>query len=247
MYKQIDKNKMSGNIATADIINQRKSNGKQAVGLLDNRTTIINGNDVISGSSRKAIQRAVPTVQNLNPHPTPETGTYKAASGHHEIFNSKDYPRSRFSFGKYTRNEVLEKFPHMKVGHRVAAVKDSASGQMVNVEGIQLDHHISWDKIASVMNNDGNYSFYEAKMYYNDQSNLHPVLGGLNAAAGSSGVKMMEEQFPEINAKVASIQTSWMNLQNYINARLEEVGIDPTSLLDYLERIEERIDETLEY
>lgn len=197
----------------------------------------------------KVAQRAVPTSNGQNPHPEPDSGSYKATpSAKHTRYNSKDYPRSKFSFGKYTRNEVLAKYPHSKIGNRIVSVQDQGSGQMVNVEGIHLDHKVSWDIMSGIMNQDNNYSLYEARMYYNDQSNLHPTLGGLNSGAGSSSIQALEQKYPEVNAKIAGIQTSWMNLQNYITAKWQETGgTDVEGLMSYLTSIEDKLDEGLEY
>lgn len=201
-----------------------------------------------SVASSDVSQRAVPTATG-QPHPVPETGSYQATPGAKNVtYNSKDYPRSKFSFGKYTRNEVLAKYPHSKVGNRIVAVQDQSSGQMVNVEGIHLDHKVSWDSMSAIMNSDKNYSLYEARMYYNDQSNLHPTLGGLNSGAGNSGIQVLEQKYPQVNAKIAGIQTSWMNLQNYIAAKWQETGGDDVEgLMTYLTSIEEKLDEGMEY
>lgn len=166
-------------------------------------------------------------------HPTPNTGTYKARRND-DIYSKEKYPRSKFFFGDYTRNEVLSKYPHSKIGNRIIAVRDDASGQMVNVEGVHLDHIFSWENIAKIMDDAKNFTVSEARMYYNDQDNLHPVLGGLNSFAGGNGVAVLETKYPQINAAIATTQTSWMNLQNFVTARMQEMNFNPDALLKHI-------------
>jgi hypothetical protein len=200
-----------------------------------------------------SVQLKVPESVGLNPLPVAETGSYKATSGKGETYNSKEFPRSRFNFGKHTRNEVLSNFNNSKIGNRIVAVQDQKSGQMVNVEGIHLDHNISWAKISKNMDQHNEkassgvprYSFWDAKMYYNDIRNLHPVLGGLNSGAGENGVAKLEKYNPNINEKIARIQTSWMNLQNYISAIVNENWdyLDQEKFLAYLSEVESKLDD----
>lgn len=187
------------------------------------------------------LQREVPRQKGMVPHPTPETGLYHARPDSH-IFTKKDYPRSKFQFGKYTRDEVLSRFPHVFIGNRIVAVQDSVTKQMTNVEGIQLDHEFSWDNIADIMDADGNYNVHEARNYYNDQSNLHPVFGNLNASAGAAGIPLdLRSVDININERLANIQVKWMNMQNYINA-IERNFASEGAIFDYLDNIENAID-----
>jgi hypothetical protein len=57
------------------------------------------------------------------------------------------------------------------------------------------------------------YTLWDAKMYYNDQSNLVPALGGINAAAGAQGVRAIPRIHHGLEIAIGQIQTSWMNLQ----------------------------------
>ncbi|MDP4209263.1 MAG: DUF4157 domain-containing protein [Bacteroidota bacterium] len=152
--------------------------------------------------SKEVIQRAVPSVGNTIPKPIPNTGNYRARGGQRQIFSVADFPREVFNFGTNTRQEVLRRpefNPQPPIG-RVATITD-ITGQRVNVEGVQLDHRQSWHSIATAMEAhnkdlrqhkindiDQYYTYYDAKMYYNDIDNLYPVLGAINAAAGAAGV-----------------------------------------------------------
>lgn len=182
----------------------------------------------------KSIQREVPTDPLQEPHPIAETGSYNARNNE-TPYNSGQHPRKLFSFGSKTRDEVLGRpeFCPKKIGNRVVAVIDP-NGQSVNVEGVQLDHSTSWDSISQTMNRhnelvqrgeiDTCYTLYEARMYYNDQKNLHPVLAGLNASAGSVGVAINIYQNPNIANYIGELQTSWMNFQNFIASGIIESG-----------------------
>lgn len=212
---------MAGRVAPTTNINDMPVNDNAA---LEHEADIMGEKAV---QRKKVIQRDVPKNPGL-PLPIPETGRYRAIGGKNEIYNSKKHPRSRFKFGIHTREDVFSMYPHTRIGNRIITVRDDASGQQVNVEGIQLDHIQSWDNISQIMDNHNqnkltpHYTLYDAKMYYNDISNLHPVLGGLNAAAGNAGVQKIQNRNEIIDQQIAEIQLHWMNLQNYITAYYEE-------------------------
>jgi hypothetical protein len=133
----------------------------------------------------------------------------------------------------------------------------------VNVAGIQLDHQQSWDRIASTMtqHNLGQrrggvtdaqsyYTVWDAKMYYNDQPNLVPALGGLNAAAGARGVDLMPRIHYGLESTIGTLQTSWMNLQAGLTAvgdEMNESGVFEVaeSLLAMARRMNEITDKYL--
>ena len=96
----------------------------------------------------------------------------------------------------------------------------------MNVEGVQLDHQVSWDRIAAAMtthnkamSNRGErdksnyYTLWDAKMYYNDQQNLLPALAALNASGGTEGVGEVPRIHYGLESVQGTLQTSWMNLQ----------------------------------
>ena len=231
---------MAGRVSPTTNINGMPVNDNAA---LEHEADVMGAKAV--AQRKNIIQREVP--QNVDDQPPiPQTGRYIARSGKDEIYFSKEYPRTHFNFGEYTREDVFSMYPHTRMGNRFITVRDDKSGQQVNVEGIQLDHIQSWDNISNIMdlhnnkklepllnpnsgggrlqdlyNNHELYTFYDAKMYYNDISNLHPVLGGLNAAAGNAGVPKMQNRNEIIDQQIADIQLHWMNLQNCITAYYE--------------------------
>lgn len=155
--------------------------------------------------------------------PQANTGSYRARGGQDTTFSSTAHTRARFGFGTNTRYEVFERYNPTMQGNRIVSIRAS-NGEQVNVEGIQLDHQISWDRISTEMdrkNNDGTnqtYSFWDAKMYYNDIDNLVPAMGGLNAAAGARGVAVEPRLNSTIEAAAGAVQHSWMNLQHVMSA-----------------------------
>lgn len=196
--------------------------------------------------NKKVMQRMVPGQAPFKP--VPQAGRYRARSGEDKVYNSQTYPRSTFSFGTHTRDDVFSqpRFVSTRQGNRVVSVLDPHTNQQVNVEGIQLDHHISWHNISTMMDQHNAqvgggrpianyYTLWDAKMYYNDITNLNPVLGGINAAAGAAGVQFggrMPEQLAQINGV---IQQSWMHLQQAMAARYAHPGGEaPAELMDEL-------------
>ncbi|MEH2198734.1 eCIS core domain-containing protein [Nostoc sp.] len=183
--------------------------------------------------SQEVVQRAVPE-RGATFKPLPNTGSYQARGGQNVRFNSAQHTRARFGFGTNTRYEVFSRFNPTMQGNRIVSIRGS-NGEQVNVEGIQLDHQISWDIISAEMdrkNSDGSgefYSFWDAKMYYNDIDNLVPALGALNAAAGAEGVVEERRQNHTIEAALAGVQHSWMNLQSIMNALNSGAGFTQIS------------------
>ncbi len=184
------------------------------------------GANTISG----VLQRAVPEQVGL-PKPTPVVD-YSPRGGERTEFDPAVHPRKTFSFGTNTRNRILSQpqFNPQFVGNRVISVRDSASGQQVNPEGIQLDHSISWDTISKVMADHNAllrqqgkpfdpatyYTLKDAKLYYNDLQNLHPVLGSLNASAGARGVQNLALIHQGLEMYMGKVQSAWQNLQQGI-------------------------------
>ena len=186
-------------------------------------------------SADKPIQRAVP-MGGETEKPVPDAGSYRARGGQNTIFDAELHPRSKFSFGSNTRTEVFEQFNPQRVGNRIVSVR-ATNGEQMNVEGLQLDHERSWDNIARVMTEhnralketgeedmDAFYTLWDAKMYYNDQPNLQPAPGGLNAAAGTEGVTATSETHYGLQAVQGELQTTWMNLQAGLTAVGEGVS-----------------------
>lgn len=195
------------------------------------------------------VQRAVPKNPGL-PKPVAVTGSYKARGGKKTMYNKGKHIRSKFSFGSKTRAEVFKRYPHKKgLGNRIITVKDVGSGQMVNVEGIQLDHRTSWEDIATAMQNHNIklfiekkkaqksgkkqppdnlfYSLWDAKMYYNDITNLQPVLGALNAKAGAKGFRGVGARIHKgLQGMMGDIHVAWMNLQQGMSALGSELSWD---------------------
>ena len=176
----------------------------------------------LSVSIGAVVQRAVPG-DGTPFKPVANTGSYRARGGQDTRFDSDAHTRARFGFGTNTRYEVFSRYNLTMQGNRIVSIRAS-NGEQVNVEGIQLDHQVSWDNISTEMdrkNNEGTdqfYSFWDAKMYYNDIGNLAPAIGALNAAAGAGGVAVEPRQSPTIEAAVGAVQHSWMNLQQVMVA-----------------------------
>lgn len=149
--------------------------------------------------------------------------TYVARGGKDIMFDKDAHPRSKFSFGAHTRNSVFLRNNPEFAGNRIISTRTN-TGEQANVEGVQLDHQVSWDTISKTMdehnktlgpawNNVNGYSLWDAKMYYNDIDNLVPALGAINAAAGELGVTDMPRIHHGLEIYQGKLQTSWMNLQ----------------------------------
>ena len=209
---------------------------------------------------KKVIQREVPKDPKSSP-PIPETGRYRAIKGRDKIYDPSTHTRDKFSFGKHTREDVFEKRQHVRIGNEIVAIIDDGSCQMVSVTGIQLDHIHSWENISNCMyehnflkyyddryRNDDSfryYNFWDAKMYYNDITNLHPVSGSFNAAAGINGVPEPIKRNEVVDSLLVQIQASWMNLQNFITAYYEEDDLNEeklTKLYNYLQNLKVYMD-----
>lgn len=200
---------------------QRRTNGSHAIG---RETQLKGAGDGLDG----VVQRHVPG-DGTPFKPTANTGSYNARGGQGTHFDSAIHTRKRFGFGTNTRYEVFSRYNPTMQGNRIVSIR-AANGEQVNVEGVQLDHQVSWDVISQEMdkkNQDGSgyfYSFWDAKMYYNDIDNLVPALGALNAAAGASGVSVEARQNRTIEAALGAVQHSWMNLQHVMTALNNGLG-----------------------
>ncbi|PRY90705.1 hypothetical protein [Mongoliibacter ruber] len=168
--------------------------------------------------STPVIQRQVPQGSDSKQKEIPNT-VYTARGGENKMFNKDRYPRKNFSFGAHTRNAVFMRYNPQFAGNRIISIRGN-SGEQVNVEGVQLDHQISWDTIANAMHDhninhgrDWKYSLFDAKMYYNDIENLLPALGAINASAGKLGVNEMPRIHHGLEIYQGNLQTAWMNLQ----------------------------------
>jgi len=216
--------------------------------------------------AERRLQRAVPTSIGL-PKPQAETGSYVPRGGGSTEYDAATHPRSKFSFGSNTRDEVLRRpeFSPQIVGHNVISVVCEGSQQQVNVQGIQLDHSVSWDSISGVMMShnralhDGRqpfdpsryYTLHDAKQYYNDQPNLKPALAGLNASAGAAGVRAAGMINELLQPYVGQIQTSFMNLQQALGsgaglgpeaaAEIEQVAIELANVRNSINEITDRL------
>ena len=219
------------NLADAHSVTQMKSDVKQGFGFVDNRQQtkqlrhLQSVSDKMSAQSlqRKLIvQRQVPPQANGAYKENPNTD-YVAIGGKDTPFYKDKFPRSKFSFGSKTRNAVFLRYNPQFVGNRIVSIR-SSTGEQVNVEGIQLDHQVSWDTISNYMdahnrklgggwNNKHGYSLWDAKMYYNDINNLVPALGAINASAGELGVNEIPRIHRGLEIYQGNIQSAWMNLQ----------------------------------
>ncbi|MFZ1025391.1 MAG: DUF4157 domain-containing protein [Limnoraphis robusta] len=190
----------------------------------------------------KIFQRQVPRYGTETSKPIPETGSYKARGGQNEIFNKGIHLRKFFSFGSKTRLEVLSKSNLQKVGNLPVTARTGIGVQM-NVEGIQLDHEYSWDNITNAMqNNNANsnrtfdYTLWDAKMYYNDQSNLIPQPAGVNAAAGAQGVRRIQEIHAYIAEEIGRVSRAWLNYQAGITA-IAQGDLDEETKIKLVEQL----------
>ncbi len=179
------------------------------------------------------VQRVVPN-ENMNGKPIAVTGSYRAKGGQDIIFDQGIHQRQRFSFGTNTRYEVFSRYNPTRQGNRIISIMAS-NGEQVNVNGIQLDHQISWDRISNEMQrynntNPGNpYTFWDAKMYYNDIDNLVPALGAINAAAGEDGVAVESRLHENVEGAIGAVQHSWMHLQQVMTALNNGAGFSQVS------------------
>lgn len=178
------------------------------------------------------VQRAVPTSLGL-PKPVPETSKYKAQGKAKEtVFYKGDYPRSKFSFGVYTRGAVLAQFNPTGIGTNPSTVMTS-TGHQTNTQAVQLDHYPqSWANIADIMNShnvaqdhkkvpfseDAYYTLWDARMYYNDVTNLKPAMGSDNASGGSEGVTVAAPMHEFLNVSLGNAVHAMTNLQHTLGA-----------------------------
>lgn len=178
------------------------------------------------------VQRAVPTGTGL-PKPVPQTSNYKAQNKAKETkFTKAAYPRSKFSFGVYTRGAVLMHFNPTGIGSNPSTVMTS-TGHQVNTQAVQLDHQPqSWANIADIMdthntsqgknkipfNDTDYYTLWDARMYYNDVTNLRPAMGSDNASGGSEGVTVSAPMHLQLQATLGHTVHAMTNLQHVLGA-----------------------------
>ena len=180
-----------------------------------------------TGAGGPDLQRAVPKDGKENKKPIPETGNYTSKASEREVFDNSKHPRSAMGgFSSAFRLDVLKKYILEMPGNQPLSVR-TASGVQANVEGVQLDHQISWAKISEAMQARNNqakkyggwkYSLWDARMYYHDITNLVPELGNINAAAGTSGVRVNPSINEHIANAIGTVQSRWQNLQAGITA-----------------------------
>jgi len=189
-------------------------------------------------------QRAVPKNANL-PKPAASAGTYLAIGGEKAAFDPAKHPRRQFDFGSKTRSEVLKQHVRVEAADGTVESVRVVTGTHENVGGVQLDHIYSWANIAKNMNGRnkavaaktaGNstdwYSLWDAKMYYNDQTNLQPVLGSANASAGAGGVKAAPKIKDKFALEIANIHSNFMWLQRATNKVGKKPGAVKEAAID---------------
>ncbi|XWK89404.1 MAG: hypothetical protein U7127_04890 [Phormidium sp.] len=175
----------------------------------------------------EVLQRAVP-IGGERERPVANTGNYNPR-GQDEIFNDthqKPDFRQRTANFPGTREAVLTRYNPQYAGNRIISIR-TASGVQVNVEGVHIDHQISWESMRQTMLGHNNrqpqprwfYTLRDARLYYNDLDNLVPELGGINAAAGINGVRNLGRNHPFVEFGIGSIKRSFMNLQAGIESR----------------------------
>ncbi len=186
----------------------------------------------ITAPTGAVIQRAVPTAIGL-PKPVPLTDHYMAqARANNTMFTKAGYPRSSFSFGVYTRGAVLSRFNPTGIGHHAQTVMTS-TGHQVNTQAVQLDHQPqSWANIANIMDAHNAtqqhhrvpfsaaayYTLWDARMYYNDVTNLRPAMGSDNASGGADGVAVAAPMHDQLNVTLGAAVQSMSHLQGVLNA-----------------------------
>lgn len=189
-------------------------------------------------SLNQPVQRVVPTVAGA-PKPVPDVEGYNP-HGRDKIFRAADYPRRMFAFQAITKQRVIAKSDPV-YDYRGEVIQIRASGNLVPLAGAQMDHEISWDDIVQVMDEHNRqmdaqnaplsayYTLRDARLYYNDVSNLHFALGAHNAAAGSSGVPRLEDVHDDFRAPSGFIAAEWANLQQMLHAVSGGVTADQAS------------------
>jgi len=193
-------------------------------------------------------QRAVPENSDL-PKPVAVTVPYNP-QGNDVAFDTTIHTRADVAFAAGTRPYVLERSHPVVVNGEIESVR-VATGTQENVKGVQLDHRYAWDRIATNMHNRNViahnqnrsfaykqywYTLRDARLYYNDYTNLQPVLGSDNAAAGAGGVVAAPPIHNDLAAAVATTHGGWMRLQRDVN----RLGADPAQLVreDVVERLQ---------
>jgi len=201
-------------------------------------------------------QRAVPNAVPLNPKPVAVTGPYAAsAQGDKILYDANKQPRSQFRFTPATRFAVLSNFNpsfHPFDKNIIVAARDSHTGQQTNIAGLQLDHHISWESISQYMQNQNynpanshypKYTLRDARNYYSDLTNLHPVLAAHNAAAGAHGVAIRHALPLAIGQAVANLQGNWQHFQNHLTEAADTLNPgEQADVVSELNSIADKID-----
>lgn len=184
-------------------------------------------------------QRAVPRNTDL-PKPVPETVAYNP-QGNDIAFDTAIHTRDDVAFSPLTRPFVLNRSHPVVVDGAIESVR-VATGTQENVRGVQLDHRYAWDNIATNMHGRNLishqenrhfayrqywYTLRDARLYYNDYTNLQPVLGSDNAAGGVAGVEPAPPIHNDLANAVATTHGSWMRLQRDVN----RLGENPAQLV----------------
>lgn len=198
----------------------------------------------LASTGTGVVQRAVPQNTGL-PKPAPETYHYQAqVSAKNTMFVKANYPRSAFSFGTNTRAGVLSQshFEPTGLGNLPNTVM-TVSGHQANTQSVQLDHNPrSWADISDTMeehnadlhqthpyNRDTFYSVWDARMYYNDITNLRPAMGSDNASGGADGAHVAAPMHEGIRTSMATAFQSVTELQNVLGAYQESFTEDDVS------------------
>lgn len=209
----------------------------------------------ITAPTGLVVQRQVPTGGGGG-KPVPQTTKYTAQNAAKGIMFSKaNYPRSKFSFGVYTRGAVLARFNPTGIGHHAQTVMTS-TGHQVNTQAVQLDHQPqSWANIADIMDAHNAqqhrlgvpfsaaayYTLWDARMYYNDVTNLRPAMGSDNASGGADGVAVAAPMHGHLQATLGHATHAMTNLQHVLGAFHESFQEDhlqhaTNSLIDIASR-----------
>jgi hypothetical protein len=221
------------------------SMGARAVTQAQPGQAVASGRDLPAFSAGQPVQRVVPTATGL-PKPPADVEGY-APHGKDKIFRADQFPRRMFAFQQVTKERVIAKSDPVVDHNQVTLVR--AGGNLEPLAGAQMDHIVSWDSIVQVMDAHNRlmddvqaplssyYTLRDARLYYNDVSNLHFVLGAHNAAAGASGVPQIEDVHQDFRAPTRFIGEEWMNLQQIIHA--VSGGVTPDQAVQIFDRLAE--------
>lgn len=115
------------------------------------------------------IQREVPTENNQYPRPIPELAQPYTPHGKNTPVTSA---MQRPTWQEGYRDAVFQKW--FSTSDKEAWVTD-VTGKTLPLWAIELDHIVPWDAMKKIMADDGDYSVYEAKLYFHDIENLQPL------------------------------------------------------------------------